>query len=314
MAVDAMNSTTPARRASPRHQQTDPPDAAIGTRRTQLLGWGLLALSIALAVNSVLGPLAADVIDYPVSSTMRNQTIGLDAASLFVVAPLTASVAVLALRGHAAAPVLALGPTGYVAYMFVQYIAGPDHLSYPPVLTLQLALFTGGWLLAGLAWRVDRARPDAARPDLAPWHRLVALGLGGFVLLRYLPGLLGSATDESLPAELATDPAMYWLILLLDLGVYLPATVAAAVGLGRTRSWAAALHRGLVGWFLLTTVAVTAMSVTMVLNDDPNASTGQLGLFIAVGIGVAGYATTLFRPILRNPESPSAPSARSAWR
>lgn len=269
-----------------------------------VLGWGLLALAVALTFNSILGPFLADLINYPVSETMRNQTIGLDAASLLVVAPITAAIGILALRSHSAAPVLALGPAGYVAYMFVQYVAGPDHLSYPPVLVLQLALFAGSWLLAGLAWRIAGGRSPAAQAggcDLARWHGWVALGLGAFVLLRYLPGLIGSATDEPLPAELATDPAMYWLIVLLDLGVYLPATTLAAAGLRRGLRWAALLHRGLVGWFVLTTVAVAAMATTMQVNDDPNASAGQLTLFIIVGAAVIGYAAAIFKPVLRRP-------------
>lgn len=269
--------------------------------RLAALGWGLLAVAAALAFNSILGPLLTDTIDYPVSETMRNQTIGLDAASLFVVAPITAAVGVLALRNHPAAPTLALGPAGYVAYMFVQYIAGPDHLSYPPVLVLQLGLFIGGWLLAGVAWRVERSRSLRALaegPGLTKRHSWVALGLGAFVLARYLPGLVGSVTDEPLPAELATDPAMYWLIVLLDLGVYLPATTLAAVGLRRGLAWAALLHRGLVVWFVLTTVAVGTMAATMQVNDDPNASAGQLTLFIIVGLAVSGYAAAILRPTL----------------
>ena len=265
------------------------------------LGWGLLAVAIALVLNSILGPLLTETIDYPVSETMRNQTIGLDAASLFVVAPITAAVGILALRNHPAAPTLALGPAGYVAYMFVQYIAGPDHLSYPRVLVLQLGLFVGGWLLAGLAWRIEQSRSLvglAEGHDLAKRHGWVALGLGAFVLARYLPGLVGSITNEPLPAELATDPAMYWLIVLLDLGVYLPATTLAAVGLLKGLEWATLLHRGLVTWFLLTTVAVGTMAATMQINDDPNASASQLALFIIVGIAIIGYAAAILRPTI----------------
>ncbi len=275
-----------------------------------VLGCGLVALAIALAVNSILGPLLADAIDYPVSETMRNQTIGLDAASLFVVAPTTAAIGILALRNHAAAPTLALGPTGYMAYMFVQYVAGPDHLNYPPVLVLQLGIFIGGWLLAGLAWRIEQRqslRGLARGRDLAEWHGWVALGLGAFVLARYLPGLVNSITNEPLPAELATDPAMYWLIVLLDLGVYLPATILAAVGLRRGRSWATVLHRGLVVWFVLTTVAVGTMAAAMLINGDPNASAGQLILFVTVGITIIGYATAILRPIIKGDASNEPP-------
>ena len=168
------------------HNTTSGANAGGSAAFTRLLGWGLLALAAALAVNSILGPFAAGVVEYPVSETLGNQTIGLDAASLLVVAPILCALGLLALRGHTATPVLSLGPAGYVAYMFVQYVAGPDHRVSPPVLGLQLGLFAGGWLLAGLAWRIDAAE-SSTRPagsDLARWHAWAALGLGGFVLTR----------------------------------------------------------------------------------------------------------------------------------
>jgi hypothetical protein len=68
------------------------------------LGAGLIALGAGLAVNSVLGPLAFGIVDYPLSETLRNQTLGVEAVSLLVVAPLSVVIGVLARRGHRAAP------------------------------------------------------------------------------------------------------------------------------------------------------------------------------------------------------------------
>ncbi len=177
-------------------------------RQQRRLGLGLAGLAAALATNSLLGPLAADRIDYPVSPSMRNQTIGLDAVGLLVVAPLLALVGGLALMGRRRAGVAALGPTAWVAYMLVQYVAGPPRLAYPPVLVLQLGLFAGAWLLALQAWRLTTATAPPAG-DLPRWHGIVSAAMGGFVLLRYLPGLAGSATGEPLPSAPAADPAMY---------------------------------------------------------------------------------------------------------
>ena len=92
------------------------------------------------------------------------------------------------------------------------------------------------------AWRLAAvARPPAG--DLPRWHGIVAWAMGAFVLLRYVPGLVGSATSEPLPSAAAADPAMYWLIVLLDLGVYLPVATLVGVGLWRGRPWASILHR-----------------------------------------------------------------------
>lgn len=269
-----------------------PPDLE---RRQETLGLGLLVLAAALVINSVLGPLLLDVIDYPVSATMRNQTIGLDAANLVLVAPLCAVVGWLALQRNRWAPLLALGPTTYAAYMFVQYIAGPDHTSYVRVLSLQLLAFVLGWTLAALAWRVrpplERVSVDRRR------HAVVAGLLAVFVVLRYLPGLAGTVNEARLATELQADLAMYWLIFLMDLGLFVPVAAAIAVGLWRGSEWAIAALIGLTGWYLLVTVAVGAMSITMVVNDDRYASNGQLALFAGLTLAMIAYAIVLAKTV-----------------
>lgn len=280
-------------------------DAAVCSARSALppprelrpLGLGLIALAVALAANSLLGPLAADRIDYPVSASMRSQTVGLDAVGLLVVAPLLALVGGLVLTGRCRAAVAALGPTAWVAYMSVQYVAGPPRLAYPPVLVLQLGLFAGAWLLALQAWRLAVAAGPPA-DDLPRWHAIAAWAMGAFVLLRYLPGLMGSVTGEPLPSAAAADPAMYWLIVLLDLGVYVPVATLVGVGLWRRRPWASILHSGTSAWFALITVAVAAMSAAMLVNDDPDATAAQLVLFAGLSVVTVAYAARLHRPAM----------------
>ena len=80
-------------------------DAAKG----RLVALGLTVIALGLAAVALLGPLGSDVIAYHVTTTLRSQTIGLDAASLVVVTPLALGAAVLALRHPLLGPVLALG-------------------------------------------------------------------------------------------------------------------------------------------------------------------------------------------------------------
>ena len=118
-------------------------------RRNTLLGSALALLAAGLAAVALLGPLTGGPIEYHVGETLRNQTIGLDAASLFVVAPLALAAALLVLRGHVAGPAIALGVGAYTAYMFVQYIVGPEYLARPGnnelLFPLYLCLFALGW-------------------------------------------------------------------------------------------------------------------------------------------------------------------------
>ena len=51
-------------------------------------------------------------------------------------------------------------------------------------------------------------------------------------------------------------PAFSWAIALLDLGVFLPLTVATCVGLARGRPWAQKALYTVAGWFGLVGLAV----------------------------------------------------------
>ena len=293
--------------AEPRIQRRRPstPDA-VETQPHARVGLALALISIAagLALVALLGPFATGVIDYHVTESLQNQTIGLDAVSLLVVAPLGVIAALLVLRGHVAGAALALGIGAYTTYMFVQYIVGPEYERLPGnnelLFPLYLFLFSLGWIVALAAWNtVDTTRlPRRGRRD-----RLVGKGvlpvLAFLVFFRYVPALAdwmsGSPED---PGYLA-GPTFSWAIAMLDLGVFLPVTVAACVGLVRGTPWAQKALYTVVGWFALVAPAVAAMAITMYVNDDPNASGANVAFMTALGLGFVVFALVLFRPLFR---------------
>jgi hypothetical protein len=89
-----------------------------------LLASGLVLLALGLVANAVLGPLLLDVADDGFPRTVRNQAIGLEVVTLVLVVPWALLAARAARRGRAAAPVLAVAPAGYAAYMLLQYVVG----------------------------------------------------------------------------------------------------------------------------------------------------------------------------------------------
>jgi hypothetical protein len=270
------------------------------------LAVALVALAVGLVVNTALGPVGLDVLDYPVSPTIENQLVGLELVSVLLVAPWCLASAVLVWRGHRAGAPLALGPAAYTAYMFVQYVLGPEHETFGAGVLLHLALFTLGLVVAIWAWARavgsgvgSGVRLGAGLPS--PRHRrahAVALGLlGAFVLSRYAGGLAAVTGDEPIPAEFADEPTFYWAIFLLDLGVVLPATVAAAVAVWRGARPAAAALYGVVGWFALVPPSVASMGAVMVARDDPYAAPGQVVVLTAVAVLFAAYAVVVFRSL-----------------
>ena len=275
------------------------------TRPQVGLAFGLVGIGVGLAVVALLGPFAAGVIDYHVTETLRNQTIGLDAVSLLFVAPLSVVAALLVARRHVAGAALGLGIGAYTTYMLVQYVLGPEYERLPGnnerLFPLYLLLFVLGWLVAIGAWNSFDATPRSRRRDLLIGRVVLPL-LAFFAFFRYVPALADwmSSSPED-PGYLA-GPTFSWAIALLDLGVFLPATVAACFGLVRGVPWAYKALYTVVGWFGLVGLAVAAMAIAMFANDDPNASGANVILMTALGLVFAALAIFLYRALFRPDE------------
>jgi hypothetical protein len=272
-------------------------------RRHYWLGIASIAFGAGLIANSLLGPLVADAIDYPWSESMRNQAIGLEAISLFLVAPLCIVAGALAIRGHRAAPLLAIGPAAYTAYMFPQYVVGPEYTRYAGILPLHVSLFILGTGVAVASWNAtDPERlPSMSRRSERRYAALLFV-LAAFILSRYLPALGAAIAGDPIAAEFGQDVSMYWSIFLLDLGLVVPATVAAAIGLLRGTSWARKALYAVFGWFALVPPSVAAMGIVMVIKDDPNASVGQAIVLSVAAVAFATLAIRLYRPLFRRAE------------
>lgn len=276
---------------------------------SRALGGMLVLLAVALVANTLLGPLVANVLDYPVAGTLLNQLLGLEVVTVLVVAPMAVCAAALLRSGHPAAPFLGFGAGTYSAYMFLQYVLGPSYTSYQPAAFWHLAVFSLGCAVAAWCWVVAVRRPLPA-PDARRrrWYGVLLLGLAAFVVSRYLPALAGAVSAAPLPQEFAETPAFYWSIVLLDLGVAVPATVAAAAAMLRGARIATAAVYAVVAWYVLVPASVAGMGIAMLANGDPNASSEQTAMLSAVAVLFAGLAVWVYRPLLRR-RGPGVPGS-----
>lgn len=289
--------------AVPPEHPTDPSASSVTSPTTTVPGtWlpvGLFALAAGLAVNSAIGPLGVDLVDYPLTETLRNQTIGLDAATMFLVAPVAVGAGLLLRRRHCLGPILAVVVGSYTAYMYLQFVVGPDYTHYPGTLPLQMGLFIIGGAVAIQGWELaGQAGPRPLAPRARSRHSIALFALAGFVILRYLPAIPAAFANETIPEGSLGDPAMFWSIFLMDLGVFVPVVLATAVGLRRGSQWALRSLYLVVGWFVLVSLAVLAMSVVLVVNDDPYATSAQIALFGVAATVVVAYAAHLLRPLI----------------
>jgi hypothetical protein len=285
-------------------------------------GHTLFALAGCLATIAVLGPLLTEAIRYRYSPTMLNQATGLDAFALAVVAPLAVIAGVLAIRRHPAAPLLALAPASFAAYMLAQYVIGPEYLVRDGNAERAFLLFVGAFVLSGAvllqAWATARAPHWQERL----WRRRAALllGLAVFVVggLYLATGFLSAmadfprfVADRAARSEYDEHPTAYWLVAFLDLGVVVPITVATAVGLLRRRPWAARAFYAIVGWYALVSGSVAAMALTMLARNDPAASTSRAVLLTAAATLFLILAGRVFLPLLGQQTWQRPPAGRS---
>jgi hypothetical protein len=177
---------------------------------------------------------------------------------------------------------------------------GPGYTHHAAILPLHLSLFVLGTGVAVASWNeTDRERlPTMARGSERRYAALLFV-LAAFVLSRYLPAFGAAIAGEPIAAEFRQDVAMYWSIFLLDLGLVVPATVAAAVGLLRGASWGGKSLYAVFGWFALVPPSVAAMGIVMVIKDDPNASVGQAIVLSVAAVAFAALAIRLYLPLFR---------------
>ncbi len=287
--------------------------------KARLVALGLTVIAVGLAAVALLGPLGWGVVAYRVTPTLRSQTLGLDATSLLVVAPLALAAAVLALRRRPLGPVLALGIGAYTSYMSVQYVLGPDYGRLPgtnqQLFPLFLVVFTAGWLVALTAWTaIDSAQLVRSRRHELLVARLVLPVLAVLAFARYLPALADWMSAAPADPGYRAGPTFAWTIALLDLGVFLPATVLTCVGLGRGAPWARKALALVVGWFGLVGPAVAAMGLALYLTDDPTATAGNTIFLTVLGLAFAVLAVVVLRPPRRDRGEPSAPPRAGARR
>jgi hypothetical protein len=199
---------------------------------------------------------------------------------------------------------LALGIGAYTGYMFVQYVVGPDYAHLPGnnerIFPVTLLLFAAGWSVALAAW-------NAIDPGVLPVSRRRARLLSRFVLPllalaafgRYVPALADWMSGTPQDTGYLAGPSFSWTVALLDLGVFLPLTACACVGLIRGLPWATKALLAVVGWFALVGPAVAAMAITMQVRDDPAASIGNTVLMSVLGVVLVVLAVVVYRPLVR---------------
>jgi hypothetical protein len=271
-------------------------------RAQRLVGWLLIALGGIVASVALLGPLVAGVIRYRTSATTLNQIIGGDVAALALVAPACIAAGICALFGHRAA-VVALAPTAFVLYTYVQLVVGQEYLRLPGNNERFFPLFYAGFVLAAVVFIVIWGGRAVDLPSPSVRLRRVAaaalLAVAFFLLLQHLPSLVDAWRQVPQRTEYVSSPTPFWLVKLMDLGIVIPAAVAAAIGLLQASPWATRAMYAIVGAYALLGASVVGMAITMYAHDDPDASIATVVGFTALAGVFLALAIAVYRPLWR---------------
>ena len=274
------------------------------SRRTWL-ALGLFVLGFGAAAVSLLGPLAGDAIRYHASQGAVNQIIGGDVAALALMAPVSILAGILVWRGHLAGPVLALGPALYALYMYSQLALGGDFVRYPGNSERFFTLYLGLFIVAGAitirAWTMlDPARLPATRRWADSTVGIFFLVVAFFLAFGlHLPGLIDAWAPESASSEYLADPAVFWVVKFMDLGLVVPGLVAVGVGLLRRGPWADKVKYAAIAWAALLGASVAGMAIVMQATADPAATAANtiaFSSFAVIGLALAGV---VYRPLFR---------------
>lgn len=266
-------------------------------------GIALICLGALIATSTVLGPLVLGLVRFHVSAGAEAQLVGGEVVSLFVVAPLAVIAGMLWLRGSPLAPTLALGPTGYSLYMYVQYILAPQYERYPGnneyAFPLYLALIVLSWSIGLSAWRALATMPlprlsSGTRRTLAALM-LVLNVMFAFAWIASIVAVLAGPTTSPAWQEYEKDQTLFWLVRMMDLGFVIPASFAVAVGLLRRTTWAVTLVYAFLGFQTLMVAAVAGMGIMMAARSDPATNSTLLGLSGIISLILASILGMLLR-------------------
>ncbi|GAA4351247.1 hypothetical protein GCM10023145_15170 [Angustibacter luteus] len=264
----------------------------------------LVLLASGMVACSLLGPVGFGAMAYRTSSTSLNQLRGSDAATLFLIAPLTLAAAALAWRRHPASPLLATGLGAYALYTYAQVVIGQEYLRLPGnverFFPLLLAVFVLGGAAVVLGQRLTPAVLPALSPRVGRTLGVVLLCVAAFVLVGlHLPTMLTAWRDPTSMPQYAPSPTPFWMVKLMDLGIVVPVAVVTGIGMLRGADWAPRVMYPLLTAYACLATSVAAMALVMVLRGDPDASVALLCGFAAFAVLFASLTAVAYRPLLR---------------
>lgn len=276
------------------------PLAPAPPRPLRLVLWSSVPVALGVVAASLAGVLGdAYAAEHP---NWAAQGAGQDVANL-VIAPALLVLAWLAARGSTRAYLGWLGLVAYTAYSYLLY-AGFLHFSG------WFVVYVGVWglatyaLIGGLAILDPRRVREAFTPATpARGVGTTLMILGSLFVLLWSAEMVPSILDGSIPASAGEAGQVTNPVWILDLGLILPAMLAAGWLLRRRRPMGFVLAGPLLAFGMAMGVAIVSMQAMLWIRDEPSG----VAPVVMISLVVTVEAVALSR-LLRG--LPSAPVGR----
>lgn len=251
----------------------------------------LLAIlsGVILILLAVQGPLFLDHIHYKTAEIINNQLLGQDIVNLLVLAPLLIAGGIsLLLKKRFAIYLLLMAPL-YLIYYVLSYTIGWEWSS---------KLYTGNnekWFFHFLFILISSVIilfyalaefPEKVQSHFKRKHLLIYTLLNLFFMLIFA-GMWISEVREVIATGTARGydiaPTAFWLVRVFDLGFTIPLGILSIYLLWTRPDTTFPVQFLFYGFFLTMIIAVNAMGVIMLLNNDPTFLFRDLSVFLILG-------------------------------
>lgn len=269
-------------------------------RRTPWWLW----FTVPIAVLALAGSLTGILVDRVYAQETHEwaaEGVGQDVANLLMF-PLLLVFGAVAARGSLKARLAWTGMLVYAAYTYAIYVF---EVHFGPLFLLDVAVFgLSVWALGGslAALDVDRARERLGHQSATGLAQVLLLGVSGAFALLWLgqdvPAIVSGTTPDALVVSgLSTNP-----VHVLDLSLFLPASVLTGLLLRRGRPWGHLLAPVILSAMAAISAGIVSLSIVLAARGE------DASLVVAAVIGASGVlqAVTAWQ-LLRSVDSERGP-------
>jgi len=253
-----------------------------------VIGFTAIIVGLTIAIISILGPLALDIIKYASSPSAITQGMGQDLVNLILITPLCLIGGILHIsKRNKAKYFLILVPLYSLLYTGLAYGLFPEWSH--PVYTgnsqqfsiLFYIVIIGSLLLlvSTLSMFSPEDAPDFNKRNLTLYIILMTIFLVLFALMWIGEYLEVLTTGDTSTGSYSEAPTIFWVVRYFDLGITIPLGFISLYLLYTRTQQAYPIMLLFFGFFVTISSAVVGMAVVMLLKNDPNLQPGGLIIF-----------------------------------